>query len=248
MGKLSGKDKILKGAIISMPVPQSAEILAAAGFDWVLIDMEHSSLSLSDVHNLLSAGGEKLIKIVRVPGNDDIWIKRVLDLGCDGILVPMVNSAEAAASAVAAALYPPAGRRSVGVTRAHGYGPGFKDYVSTANSKIILMLQVEHIDAVKDIDQIIATPGLSAIFIGPYDLSSSMGLAGQVNHPDVVAAITLVKKKCREKDIPYGIFSMTPEGLREHINDGCKYALCSIDAFMLATEANRVSEQLTKLI
>jgi len=248
MSKLAGKDKPLKGAIISMPVPQSAEIFAAAGFDWVLIDMEHSSLSLSDVHNLLSAGGDKLIKIVRVPGNDDIWIKRVLDLGCDGILVPMVNSAEAAAGAVAASLYPPQGRRSVGVTRAHRYGPGFKDYVSTANSKIIVMLQVEHIDAVNDIDRIIATTGLSAIFIGPYDLSSSMGLAGQVTHPDVVAAIKLVKKKCHDNGIPYGIFSMTPEGLREHIEDGCKYPLCSIDAFMLATEANRISEQLSKLI
>jgi 2-dehydro-3-deoxyglucarate aldolase/4-hydroxy-2-oxoheptanedioate aldolase len=231
-----------------MPVAQSAEIMVSAGFDWVLIDMEHSTLALSDVHNLLSAGGDKLIKIVRVPGNDEIWIKRVLDLGCDGILVPMVNSAEAAASAVAAALYPPAGRRSVGVGRAHGYGPGFKDYVSAANSKIILMLQVEHIDAVRDIDRIIATPGLSAIFIGPYDLSASMGLAGQVTHPDVVAAISLVKKKCNDNGIPYGIFSMTPEGLSEHIKDGCKYALCSIDAFMLATEAKRVSDQLSGLI
>jgi len=241
MDTIMKNDKHLKGVIISMSAPQSVEIMADAGFDWVLIDMEHSSLALSDVHNLLSAGGDKLVTIVRVPGNDDIWIKRVLDLGCDGILVPMVNSAEAAAGAVGAALYPPRGRRSVGVTRAHRYGPGFKDYVTTANDKIIIMIQVEHIEAVKDIDRILSVAGISAIFIGPYDLSSSMGLAGQVTHPDVVAAISLVKRKCREAGMPYGIFSMTPEGLKEHIADGCRYALCSIDSFMLASEAKRVA-------
>jgi 2-keto-3-deoxy-L-rhamnonate aldolase RhmA len=244
MGKATKMKSFLKGTIISMPVPQSAEIMAAAGFDWVLIDMEHSSLALSDVHNLLNAGGEKLIKIVRVPGNDEIWIKRVLDLGCDGILVPMVNSAEAAADAVAAAHYPPHGKRSVGVGRAHGYGPGFTKYVAKANTEIIVMLQVEHIDAVKNIDAIVSTPGVSAIFIGPYDLSASMGLAGQVTHTEVMKAIRVVKAKCQEAGVPWGIFSMNPEGLAEHLSDGCTYALCSIDSFMLATSAGRVSDQI----
>lgn len=235
------KDGFLRGAIISLAAPQSAEIMAAAGFDWVLIDMEHSSLSLADVHGLLAAGGEKMLKIVRVPGNDEVWIKRVLDLGCDGILVPMVNSGEEAAAAISAALYPPDGKRSVGVTRAHGYGPGFREYVSTANRKLVLMIQVEHIEAVRNIDEIISVAGVSAIFIGPYDLSASMGLVGQVTHPEVVSAIEKVKTKCREAGIPYGIFSMTPEGLKNHIADGCRYALCGVDAFMLAGEAGRIA-------
>ncbi|MBM3420974.1 MAG: hypothetical protein FJY11_07560, partial [Bacteroidetes bacterium] len=132
-----GGKRYLKGTIVSLPVPQSVEIIAAAGFDWILIDMEHSGLALSDVHSLLNAAAGRLLTIVRVPGNDEIWIKRVLDLGCDGILVPMVNSAEAARSAVTAALYPPGGHRSVGVSRAHGYGPGFAEYIARANSEII---------------------------------------------------------------------------------------------------------------
>jgi 2-keto-3-deoxy-L-rhamnonate aldolase RhmA len=244
MNKQRRGEGALMGTIISMPVPQSAEIMAAAGFDWVLIDMEHSSLSLEDVHNLLNGGGEKLITIVRVPGHDEIWIKRVMDLGCNGILVPMVNSGEEAARAVAAALYPPAGKRSVGVGRAHGYGQGFGKYVAGANSESIIMLQVEHIDAVRNIDAILSTKGLSAIFIGPYDLSASMGLPGEVNHPEVIRAIGVVKSKCREAGIPYGIFSMTPEGLTDHIADGCTYALCGIDAFMLASEAGRIVTKL----
>jgi 2-keto-3-deoxy-L-rhamnonate aldolase RhmA len=244
MNKLRKEEGVLIGTIISMAGPQSAEIMAAAGFDWVLIDMEHSSLSLEDVHNLLNGGGEKLITIVRVPGHDEIWIKRVMDLGCNGILVPMVNSGEEAARAVAAALYPPAGKRSVGVGRAHGYGQGFGKYVAGANSESIIMLQVEHIDAVRNIDAILSTKGLSAIFIGPYDLSASMGLPGEVNHPEVIRAIGVVKSKCREAGIPYGIFSMTPEGLTDHIADGCTYALCGIDAFMLASEAGRIVTKL----
>jgi 2-keto-3-deoxy-L-rhamnonate aldolase RhmA len=234
----------LKGMIISMPVPQSAEIAASAGFDWVLIDMEHSSLSLSDVHNLLAACGERVIRIVRVPGNSEIWIKQVLDLGCEGILVPMVNSSAEAASAVASALYPPSGRRSVGVGRAHGYGLNFSGYVTSANKKLIIMIQVEHIDAVNDIDAILSVAGISAIFVGPYDLSSSMGLAGQLTHPDVVSAIERVKARCKSASMPWGIFSMTPEGLTHHIDHGCRYALCSIDSFMLATEAARVASRI----
>lgn len=247
MDKQKRGDGVLMGTIISMAGPQSTEIMAAAGFDWVLIDMEHSSLSLSEVHNLLNGGGDKLISIVRVPGNDETWIKRVLDLGCDGILVPMVNSGEEAARAVNAALYPPAGKRSVGVGRAHGYGPGFSKYVAGANHKLTIMIQVEHIEAVRNIDAIVSTEGISAIFIGPYDLSASMGLAGEVNHPEVTKAIGVVKSKCREAGIPYGIFSMTPEGLAGHIADGCTYALCGIDAFMLASEAGRIASKLTGL-
>jgi 2-dehydro-3-deoxyglucarate aldolase/4-hydroxy-2-oxoheptanedioate aldolase len=170
-----------------------------------------------------------------------VWIKRVLDLGCDGILVPMVNSGEAAAAAVGSALYPPAGRRSVGVGRAHKYGARFKEYVGGANKKLIIMLQVEHINAVNNIDAILSTPGLTAIFIGPYDLSASMGLAGQVTHPDVAAAIAKVKDKCNKAAVPWGIFSMTPEGLEEHIADGCRYALCGIDGSMLLSEAGRIT-------
>lgn len=241
---IKGVKKYLRGTIVSLPVPQSVEIIAAAGFDWILIDMEHSGLALSDVHSLLNAAAGRLITIVRVPGNDEIWIKRVLDLGCDGILVPMVNSGEDARAAVTAALYPPAGRRSVGVSRAHGYGPGFAGYIARANSDVIIMLQVEHADAVAAFDEIAGVRGLGAVFIGPYDLSASMGLAGQVTHERVAGAIELVRNKCNKAEIPWGIFSMNPAGLKEHIDAGCTFALCSTDAFMLATAARGVADSM----
>jgi 2-dehydro-3-deoxyglucarate aldolase/4-hydroxy-2-oxoheptanedioate aldolase len=244
MKNLDNAGTALMGTIVTLPIPHVAEIMAEAGFDWILIDMEHSSLSLADVHALLAAAGEKMLKIVRVPGNDEVWIKRILDMGCDGILVPMINSGEAAACAVASALYPPDGRRSVGVGRAHGYGRRFGEYVARANRDLVIMLQVEHIEAVMNIDSILATTGVSGIFIGPYDLSASMGLAGQVTHPDVVAAIKKVKDKCREAGIPWGIFSMSLAGMEEHISDGCRYALCGIDVNMLSSEAGRISDML----
>ena len=103
------------------------------------------------------------------------------------------------------------------------------------------MLQIEHIDAVKNIDSILSVAGIGAIFIGPYDLSASMGLTGQVTHPEVVSAIDTIKAKCISAGLPWGIFSVAPEGLDKHIADGCTYPLCAIDAFMLASEAGRIA-------
>jgi 2-keto-3-deoxy-L-rhamnonate aldolase RhmA len=223
------------GTLYTLGSNPVAEIISNAGFDWVLIDMEHSTLSLDSVQTTLQVMGDKILKIVRVPGNDEIWIKRVLDTGCDGILVPMVKSAEEAQRAVDSSRYPVAGKRSVGVTRAHRFGAGFKEYVSEANDNIIVMIQIEHIDGVKSIDSILAVPGIDSIFIGPYDLSASMGLMGQVDHPEVREAINLVKSKCLKAKIPYGIFSMSPASLEKEINDGCVFPLCGIDVSLISS-------------
>ena len=143
----SGKpfNKPLAGTLLSMSAPQVAEIISDSGFDWVLIDMEHSSISLENVQIALQIMGDKILKIVRVPGNDAIWIKRILDTGCDGILVPMVNTAGEALQVVQSSKYPLEGRRSVGLSRAHKYGPAFKDYVENANRDLVIMIQIEHI-------------------------------------------------------------------------------------------------------
>jgi 2-dehydro-3-deoxyglucarate aldolase/4-hydroxy-2-oxoheptanedioate aldolase len=237
----------LLGTIFSLGSSDVAEIISLAGFDWVLIDMEHSTLSLDAVQSALQAAGEKIIKIVRVPGNDEIWIKRVLDTGCDGILVPMVKSAGEAELAVASARYPVTGNRSVGVTRAHGYGSDFAGYVERANREIIVMIQVEHIEAVNNIDSILAVKGIDAVFIGPYDLSSSMGLMGQTDHPDVKAAIEIVKNKCRKAGLPWGIFGASPEAVAGHKQDGCRYLLCGIDSAVLMNSYSEMVKKLKKL-
>ena len=223
----------LAGTLLSISAPQVAEIIADSGFDWVLIDMEHSAISLESVQNALQIMGDKILKIVRVPGNDELWIKRVLDTGCDGILVPMVNSAAEALKVVQSSKYPLEGKRSVGLSRAHSFGPGFSDYVENANKDLVIMIQIEHKDGVKNIDEILKVKGIDSIFIGPYDLSASMGLTGQLNHPDVKAAIKLVKDKCRQAGLPYGIFGMTPEGLLPEAKDGGVFLLCGVDAAIL---------------
>jgi len=224
----------MAGTLLSIGAPQVAEILSATGFDWVLIDMEHSALSLESVQNVIQVMGDSILKIVRVPGNDELWIKRVLDTGCDGILVPMVNTAADAAKVVQFSKYPLAGRRSVGLSRAHRYGPGFNDYVANANKEIVVMIQVEHRDAVSNIDEILAVEGIDSYFIGPYDLSASMGLTGQLTHPDVISAIKLITEKCKSAAKPWGIFSMTAEGMVQGIAQGCTFALCGVDAGILS--------------
>jgi 2-keto-3-deoxy-L-rhamnonate aldolase RhmA len=223
----------LAGTLISMSAPQVAEIISDSGFDWVLIDMEHSAFSLETVQNHLQVMGEKILRIVRVPANDEIWIKRVLDTGCDGILVPMVNSAAGAERVVQSSKYPLEGRRSVGLSRAHKYGATFSEYVENANRDLVIMIQIEHIEGVKHIDEILKVKGIDSIFIGPYDLSASMGLTGQISHPDVKAAISLIKMKCHEAGLPYGIFGMTAEGMIPDLNEGCTFLLCGVDSAIL---------------
>ncbi|MBK8883087.1 MAG: 2,4-dihydroxyhept-2-ene-1,7-dioic acid aldolase [Bacteroidales bacterium] len=234
----------LAGTLLSISAPQVAEIISDSGFDWVLIDMEHSAISLESVQNALQIMGDKILKIVRVPGKDEIWIKRVLDTGCDGILVPMVNSAAEALKVVQYSKYPPEGRRSVGLSRAHSFGPGFSDYVENANKDLVIMIQIEHRDAVKNIDEILKVKGIDSVFIGPYDLSTSMGLTGQLSHPDVKSAIKLIKDKCRKAGLPYGIFGMTPQGLIPEVKDGCTFLLCGVDAAILV---NSYKDLLTTL-
>ncbi len=234
MKNVKNTDRQFVGTIYSAGAPQVAEMISLAGFDWVMIDMEHSVLSLGETQNALQVLGDGIIKIVRVPGNDGIWIKRVLDTGCDGIIIPMVNSAAEAERIVKAAKYPLAGNRSVGVARAHNYGATFAEYVSDANSDLVIMPQIEHIEGVRNIDSILAVEGIDAIFIGPYDLSASMGLTGQVSHPEVVSAIDLIKDKCRKAGMHYAIFGASPEALEREIKEGCRWPVCGVDLMILS--------------
>lgn len=225
--------KTMVGTLLSISAPQVAEIVAMSGFDWVLIDMEHSAISLESVQNAIQIMEGKIQTIVRVPSNDEVWIKRILDTGCDGILVPMVNSAEEAKRVVQASKYPLEGRRSVGLSRAHKYGAIFKDYVENANRDLVIMIQCEHKEAVSNFDEILEVRGIDSVFIGPYDLSASMGLTGQLTHPEVASAIQQVKDKCKNAGRPYGIFSMNTDTMINEIKTGCTYLLCGVDANFL---------------
>src|SRR5206468_8793453 len=143
-------------------------------------DLEHAPLSLERAQQLIQAVAGQAGTVIRVPWNDAVHIKRALDLGCDGVIVPQVRTAEEARQAVAAAKYPPAGVRSVGIARAQQYGMKLQEYVVSANDKVAVMVQIEHVDAVPHINEIIGVSGVDAIVIGPYDLSASMGRPGEI--------------------------------------------------------------------
>ena len=236
----------LIGTIVSLAAPEVAELISGVGFDWLFIDMEHAPLGALDVQRLLQAMRPGCRSVVRVPANEEAWIKRAADLGCDGILVPLVNSAESAARAVRWARYPPAGSRGVGIGRAHGYGLSFEDYVQRANHDLALIVQAEHIEAVRHIDEIVRVPGVDAVFIGPYDLSGSLNKPGQVGDPEVQAAVERVRQVCQEAGMPLGVFGATAEAVRPFVEQGYTLVAVGMDTLYMGTAAGQTLAALKK--
>lgn len=177
------------GTWMSMAHPSIAEILAMAGYDFVVVETEHTAIDVSEVLRLLIAIEQRgAVPLVRLAGIDPVQAKAVLDSGAAGVLVPMVNTKADAELAVQMTRYPPLGRRGIGLARAQGYGEHFDEYVANANDDSLLIVQIEHKDAVANIEEILSVPGIDGTFIGPYDLSMSLGIPGQLDHPEVVSA------------------------------------------------------------
>jgi 2-dehydro-3-deoxyglucarate aldolase/4-hydroxy-2-oxoheptanedioate aldolase len=227
------KRDLLVGSLLSIGSSDVADILSRVGFDYLWLEMEHAPTSAAQVQQMIQAVGGRCPCIVRAPWNDHVWIKHILDTGCDGIVIPQIRSAAEAKAAIDACKYPPIGTRSVGVGRAQGYGMEMQDYVQHANERLVTILQIEHIDAVKALDSILDVPGFDAILIGPYDLSASMGLIEQVTHADVQNAIATIKKACAARNIPIGIFAPDAAFAKAHIADGCTLIAMGIDAIYL---------------
>jgi 2-dehydro-3-deoxyglucarate aldolase/4-hydroxy-2-oxoheptanedioate aldolase len=246
--RLSLKERLahepVLGTILSLPSPEIAEAMALAGFDWLFIDMEHGAFEVQACQQMMQAVGDKAECLVRVPELTDAAIKKVLDAGAGGIIVPKVNTVDEASSAVAWSKYPPEGKRGVGATRATGYGIHFTDYVSRANNDLLVVIQIEHIEGVHNIEQLLEVEGIDVIFIGPYDLSASMGLMGQVDHPDVLNAIGKVEKACREKGMVMGYFGMTAESVLPYKEKGYRLITCGTDTGFLVNGAKAVLDSL----
>lgn len=230
--RLRRRDTLL-GPLLSLPAPATAELFALAGFDWLWIDLEHTPLSLADAQQLVQAAGGRVGTLVRVPWNDPVHIKQALDLGCDGVIVPQVRSADEARAAVAATRYPPAGVRSVGIARAQQYGMTLQDYVQTANDRVAVVLQVEHIDAAPHMADILAVPGVDAILFGPYDLSASMGRPGQIAHPDVAAVLADLADACQRAGMAWGAFTPDAASARVQLARGATLVAVGTDTMYL---------------
>lgn len=191
------------GAWISFQDPAASEIMTGTGYDWIFIDMEHSPFGLESLQAVLMAfSGRSPVPIVRVPSNDRVRIKQVLELGAEGILAPMVCSAAEARAAVSACKYPPEGSRGFGPRRASDYYRKTEEYIQTANEGILVVVQIEHADGVREVKEILDVPGIDVVCLGPMDLSGSLGLLGQLEHPRVVEALERVLAAARERGLP----------------------------------------------
>lgn len=212
------------------------DLLGGAGFDWVLVDCEHAAIDTVEVLPALQAisANPKVSAIVRPADNDATLFKRILDMGAQTLLVPYVQTAEEAAQAVSAMRYAPHGVRGMaGMTRATRYGQ-VDDYYTTAYDELCLVVQVETALGLDNLEAIAQTEGVDAVFIGPADLSASLGLPGQTSHPDVVAAIHDAIDRLKAIEVPVGLMALDPASAKAFIARGVNFTAVGVDLVLLA--------------
>lgn len=233
------------GMWISSGSEVAAEIVASAGFDWVLIDGEHSPYSLETITSLLRAvGAYDATPVVRLPVNDTVLIKQYLDLGVQNLMVPMVDTAKEAEAAVAAMHYPPRGVRGVGAALARSSRwNAVPDYLNTASDTISLTVQIESAEAVKNAEEILAVDGVDAVFIGPSDLAASMGLIGQQQHPDVLDAVNSTIQKAKDAGKFVGVNAFNLDQAQAYLDAGVDFALVAADVSLLANHSRALAER-----
>ena len=236
--------ELLLGTMVTLTSPETAEILAEAGFDWLFIDGEHGVFEAPELQAVIGRVEHMIPCVVRVPGLEEIPIKKALDVGAVGIIIPQVNSASAAERAVRLCKFPPEGKRGVGLGRSYGYGWSFSDYVSKANEYITVIVQAEHVEAVENIREIVRVKGVDAVLVGPYDLSASLGRMGKVTHPDVVKAIDRITAVCQEADVPLGIFGTEAEAVKPYIDKGFTLIVVGTDTLMLGKAGREMLSRL----
>lgn len=241
--RLRRGDRLI-GTMVTLPSPEVAEVLAGVGFDWLFLDAEHGLLDTRDLQALLQAAGASMPGVVRVAAAAEVPIKKALDIGAAGVIVPQVNSAAQAEQVVRLARYSPLGTRGVGVARAQGYGQRLSEYLASANDQVSVIVQVEHIDAVNQIEAIAGVDGIDAVLVGPYDLSASLGRLGDVAHPDVQAAVEQVTRVCHNAGVRLGIFGVSAAAIQPYVARGYTLLVAGVDTLLLAQAAQGILSQL----
>lgn len=234
------------GTWVMSASPLVVEAIGHAGFDWGVLDMEHAPLDLMTlVHMLQAVGNTKMVPVVRVPWNDTVTVKRVLDAGAHTLLFPFVQSADEARRAVAATRYPPEGVRGMaGMSRGSKFGT-VPDYFKTANRNIGVIVQLETLAAVAQLEAIAAVPGVDALFLGPADLSGSMGHVGELNHPEVMAVMADAARRCKAVGKPVGTVGGTPEMVVRYRASGYDFVAIASDLGLLMRGAQAAVKALT---
>ena len=233
--KLKNNETALGGWML-IPHPAIAELMAGEGFDWIALDMEHDAVDLSVVEQIERAvrpSGCDLL--VRLDGVNPVLAKHVLDAGAKGVIVPSVMSAEDADRMATAVRYPPQGNRGTSLSRALDYGRDFAHTIRRHNDEVFVAVMLEHVLAAERADEILARPGLDAAFIGPYDLSASLGIAGQLDDPRVLAAEQKILAACCRHGVAPGYHVVAPERRRidERIAAGYRFIGCSLDTHFI---------------
>ena len=237
------------GSWITLPHPSVAELLVRAGFDWLTVDLEHSAITLESAAELIRvidlAG---ISPFVRVGSHDANVIKRVMDAGAHGIIASTVNTPEQAAAIVAAVKYPPVGTRGVGLSRAQGFADEFEEHYRWLNGESIVLVQIEHIEAVRNLEAILRVPGVDGFFIGPYDLSASLGIPGDFAHPKMVAALAEVQRVKSLVPTVAGVHVVqpVPAEARRKMQDGYRFIAFGIDYLFLLNHARSGLEDLRR--
>lgn len=240
--RLRGRQPLFAGWT-SIGHPQITEALALSGIDFIGIDIEHSTISLEQSQRIIAAaqaGGT--VCLPRIASHNPEMIKRLLDSGAEGVIVPMVSSVEEVERIVSWVKYPPTGRRSFGVARAQAYGEGFADYAARWNELSSIIIQIETVEGVENIDKLLAFEEIDGAMVGPYDLSGSLGIPGQIDHPRVAEAGRQVVESCAKAGRACGTQLVDPdaESMSQAIADGYTFTVLSSDVFLLGSWAKRM--------
>ncbi len=226
------------GSWINTASPITAELMASTGFDFLTVDMEHCAIELGAVQSLfqaMKAGNASCTPLVRLQGHSYAETKRLMDAGAGGVIAPLINLPEQAEEIIQAVKYPPRGSRGVGFCRANGYGAKLKEFVETSNRESFVCVQIEHADALSRIDDILSVPDIDAVMIGPYDLSASLGVTAQFDHPDMIKSTALILDSCRRHGVVPGIHVVEPdvETTSRRYQEGYRFIAYSLDINML---------------
>ena len=238
--KLSAGE-ITAGIWVQLPSPVAFEVIADGGFDWVVVDSEHSTYNRETLlYMLMAFKASQTAAVIRVPWNEPAVVKQMLDMGFDGIMFPGIGCLQDAEMAVSACRYPPLGRRGFGPIRISGYsGPGQVEYAKDANDAVICALQIENVSASQEIQQILKLPGIDWIMFGPNDLSGTAGSFLDTSHPDVQQAIRKMQEAAQAAGIPYSGGMGSREAVEAALKDGCQLIFLGDDiSFLQSGMAN----------
>jgi len=233
------------GVWLGIPDPSAAEIMAGAGFDWLVIDHEHGAFELRDVLSHLQAmAAYDIAPIVRPVNDDPVLLKKLCDVGAQTFIVPMIDTPQQAEAIVNAVKYPPDGIRGMGTSLARAARWNtVEDYIANANDEMLVVAQAETITAIENLDAIVTTPGIDGVFIGPSDLSASMGHVGNVSHPEVVDTVSDALRRIRAAGKHAGLLCLDRSMISHYEECGANFVGVGVDTLLLGNAARQLAAQ-----